>query len=94
MGWQAALTDSVAAISCGILDRKPLLDLEYIEDSKAEVDSNFVITGSGKLVEIQGTGENGTFTEEEFMAMLNLAKKGCKDLSLHQQAALDIKPAE
>ncbi len=88
MRWQNALTDSVAAISCGILDGKPILDLEYIEDSKAEVDSNFVITGSGKLVEIQGTGENGTFSEQEFLAMMQLAKKGCAELTDLQKAAM------
>lgn len=81
MKWERALIDSVAAISCGVLNGTPILDLEYEEDSKAEVDSNFVITGSGKLVEVQGTGENGTFSEDEFLAMLNLAKKGCKELT-------------
>jgi ribonuclease PH len=89
MGWDKALVDSVSAVSCGVLNGKPLLDLEYEEDSKAEVDSNFVITGSGKLVEIQGTGENGTFSEEEFLAMLNLAKKGCLELTELQKAALN-----
>jgi ribonuclease PH len=88
MRWEKALTDSVAAISCGILEKTPILDLEYTEDSKAEVDSNFVITGSGKLVEIQGTGENGTFSEEEFLAMMQLAKKGCAELTEMQKAAL------
>ena len=88
MRWDKSLTDSVSAISCGILNGKPLLDLEYLEDSKAEVDSNFVITGSGKLVEIQGTGENGTFSEEEFLAMMQLAKKGCAELDIMQKAAL------
>ena len=88
MGWQNALVDSVAAISCGILGGTPLLDLEYEEDSKAEVDSNFVITGSGKLVEIQGTGENGTFSEDEFLAMLQLAKKGCAELTELQKSAI------
>ncbi len=75
-----ALTDSVAAISCGILSGTPILDLEYIEDSKAEVDGNFVLTGSGKLVEVQACGENGTFSDEELSAMLALAKKGCTEL--------------
>lgn len=81
-----ALTDSVAAISCGILAGSAVLDLEYLEDSTAEVDSNFVITGSGKLVEVQATGENGNFSEEEFMAMLQLAKKGCAELTQLQKA--------
>ena len=89
MRWQNSLIDSVSAISCGILNGTPILDLEYIEDSKAEVDSNFVITGSGKLVEIQGTGENGTFSEEEFLAMMQLAKKGCAELTALQRSAID-----
>lgn len=74
------LIDSVAAVSCGIKGGNALLDLDYIEDSSAQVDSNFVITGSGKLVEIQGTAEGEPFSEEEFLAMLQLAKKGCAEL--------------
>jgi len=82
------LIDSVSAISCGILKGQPLLDLEYTEDSTAEVDSNFVITGRGKIVEIQGTAEAEPFTEEEFMAMMKLAKKGCAELAILQNKAL------
>jgi ribonuclease PH len=94
IGFQRALTDSVAAISCGIHNGVAILDLEYEEDSKAEVDSNFVITGKGKLVEIQGTGENGTFSEEEFLAMMQLAKKGCAELmELQAQAFINLKAA-
>ena len=88
MRWDKALVDSVAAVSCGIHKSTAILDLEYTEDSAAEVDSNFVITGSGKLVEIQGTGENGTFTEEEFLEMMKLAKLGCANLTELQKAAL------
>ncbi len=83
------LIGSVSAISCGILKGNALLDLEYEEDSKAEVDSNFVITGNGKLVEIQGTGENGTFSEEEFLAMMQLAKKACTELTELQAQAIN-----
>lgn len=88
IGMQRALTDSVAAISCGIHNGVAILDLEYEEDSKAEVDSNFVITGTGKLVEIQGTGENGTFSEEEFLEMMKLAKKGCAELAELQKTSI------
>ena len=86
VGAAHAITSSVAAISCGVLKGTAILDLQYEEDSKAEVDSNFVITGNGKLVEIQGTGEHGTFSEEEFLQMLQLAKKGCAELSELQKA--------
>ena len=82
------LVDSVAAVSCGIVEHVPLLDLDYIEDSGAEVDANFVLTGSGKLIEIQGTAEASPFTEEQFMELLSLAKKGTKELFELQQAAL------
>ena len=70
------LTDSVAAVSCGIIDGEPRLDLAYEEDSRAEVDCNFVLTGQGRLVEIQGTGEHSTFSREELMKMMELAEKG------------------
>lgn len=84
-----AMVDSVAAISCGILTGTPILDLEYIEDSKAEVDGNFVITGRGKLVEVQSSAENGgSFSEEELQIMLQLAKKGCGELMELQKHAL------
>lgn len=78
------LIDSVAAISCGIYNGISLLDLEYTEDAAAEVDSNFVITGRGKLVEIQGTAEEEPFSEEQFMEMMQLAKKGCRELAILQ----------
>lgn len=75
------LLDTVSAISCGIYKGEPVLDLDYDEDSNAEVDANFVITGKGKLVEIQGTAEEEPFTEDQFIAMLGLAKKGCDEIS-------------
>lgn len=84
------LTGSVAAVSCGIVKGLPVLDLEYVEDNGAEVDANFVITGDGKLVEIQGTAEEKPFSEEEFQQLLKLAKKGISELSLLQKKALEV----
>jgi ribonuclease PH len=82
------LVDSVAAVSVGIVGGKPLLDLCYAEDSTAEVDSNFVITGAGRLVEVQASGEEATFTDAEMMQLLDLAKRGCRKLNTLQRAAL------
>lgn len=79
---------TVAAISCGIVGDTPLLDLEYTEDSTAGVDANFVMTGNGKLVEIQGTAEDKPFSEEEFHILLALAKKGITELTQLQKKAL------
>lgn len=84
------VTDSVAAISCGIYDGVPVLDLDYDEDSDADTDANFVITGKGGICEIQGTAEKEPFSEEEFIALLNLAKKGCTELTQKQKEALGI----
>jgi len=85
---QLPLTDSVAAISVGIVDDKPLLDLNYKEDFAATVDANFVITGQGQLVEVQATGEEATFSADEFEALLKLAQKGVKQLVRLQREAL------
>ncbi len=74
------LTDTISAISCGIYKGTPVLDLDYDEDSDAETDANFVITGKGGIVEIQGTAEQAPFSEEEFGQLLTLAKKGCGEL--------------
>lgn len=82
------LLDSVSAISCGICGGVPCLDLDYEEDSSADTDSNFVITGSGKLVEIQGTAEHNPFSEDEFLTLLSLAKAGCSQLKTLQEKAL------
>lgn len=82
------LLTSVAAVSCGIVKGTPVLDLEYLEDNGAEVDANFVITGDGKLVEIQGTAEEKPFSEEEFLTLLALAKKGIAELTELQREAL------
>jgi ribonuclease PH len=84
------VTDTVAAISCGIHEKVSVLDLDYAEDSNAETDANFVITGKGGLVEIQGTAEREPFSEEQFIALLNLAKKGCHELSALQKQVLGI----
>lgn len=82
------LKDSVAAISVGIVAGQPLLDLDYDEDFKAEVDMNFVITGSGKFVEVQGTAEEEPFSQEELDALRDLALQGCAQLTELQQQAL------
>ncbi len=84
------LTDQVAAISCGIFANTPVLDLDYMEDSDADTDANFVITGKGGICEIQGTAEGVPFTEEEFTALLGLAKKGISDLHVMQREALGL----
>ena len=82
------LRDNVAAISCGISDGVPVLDLDYVEDSSAETDANFVITGSGGLVEIQGTAEGAPFSEAELQQLLTLAKGGIAKLIELQKAAI------
>jgi len=75
------IRDRVAAISCGLVDGAPALDLDYDEDSTAQADANFVITGAGGLVEIQATAEGDPFSDEQFAALLALAKEGCSSLS-------------
>ena len=82
------LTDSVAAISVGIIDGEPQLDLAYVEDVRAETDMNVVVTGSGKFVEVQGTAEGVPFDREELNSLLDLALKGCRDLTEIQAKAL------
>ncbi len=82
------IIDSVSAISCGIYQGVPVLDLDYPEDSAADTDANFVITGSGGIVEIQGTAEKTPFSEEQLLTLLSLAKKGCGELSAKQKTAL------
>lgn len=80
--------DHVAAISCGICDGQPVIDLDYDEDSSAHTDANFVMTGSGGIVEIQGTAEGAPFSEEEFSALLKLAKNGITRLVELQKMAI------
>ena len=82
------IKDHVAAISCGISKGTPVLDLDYAEDSVAETDANFVITGAGGLVEIQATAEGAIFSEDQFNALLALARKGVGELVALQKAAI------
>ncbi|HYG85345.1 MAG TPA: ribonuclease PH [Azospirillum sp.] len=84
------LTDQVAAVSCGIYQGTPVLDLDYAEDSSAQADSNFVLTGRGGIVEIQGTAEEKPFEEAQFLDLLRLAQKGVGELVALQKAALGI----
>ncbi len=84
------LLDSVAAISVGIVEGEALLDLEYIEDSNADVDMNYVITGSGDFVEVQGTAEERPFTLEQMDAMRQMALDGCQTLTQLQKQALEL----
>ncbi len=81
------LIDNVAAISCGIYQGIPVLDLDYDEDSAAQTDANFVMTGSGGIVEIQGTAEGAPFSEDEFGQLMGLAKHGISQLVEIQNAA-------
>ncbi len=83
------IKDYLAAISVGIINGQPMLDLNYEEDSQAEVDMNFVITGKGEFVEIQGTGEKRSFTEKEFEILKDLAKKGVQKLIELQKRILE-----
>ncbi len=87
---ESPITDSIAAISCGIYKGECVLDLDYAEDSKAEADSNFVLTGMGGIVEIQATAEEYSFTDSQFAALMALAKKGCNELAEMQRDALSI----
>ncbi|MEI6559966.1 MAG: ribonuclease PH [Rhodospirillaceae bacterium] len=82
------LIDSVAAVSCGIVNGETVLDLDYSEDVAAQADANFVLTGSGGIVEIQGTAEERPFSETQFLELLALARKGISDLTALQKQAL------
>ena len=82
------LRDSLAAVSVGIVDGKPVLDLDYKMDFAASVDMNVVMTGKGQFVEIQGTGEEDTFSEDELASLLKLAKQGIADLTEIQKTTL------
>ncbi|MEW5684066.1 MAG: ribonuclease PH [Pseudomonadota bacterium] len=81
------ILDQVAAISCGIFAGTPVLDLDYEEDSNAEADANFVLTGTGDIVEVQATGEKRGFSQGEFDALFSLARKGIGELCELQRAA-------
>jgi ribonuclease PH len=82
------IRDHVAAISCGIYKHVAVLDLDYAEDSEAETDANFVMTGSGHIVEVQGTAEKDPFSEEQLLALLALARQGVKKLVDLQKMAV------
>ena len=82
------VTDFLASISVGVVGETPLLDLNYEEDSKAKVDMNVVMTGGGKFVEVQGTGEESPFSREEFDALLRLAEQGIGSAIAEQKKAL------
>lgn len=84
------LIGQVAAVSCGLCDGVPVLDLDYPEDSTAQADANFVLTDSGAIVEVQGTAEKHPFTEAEFTAMLGLAKAGIGELMALQRQAVGL----
>jgi ribonuclease PH len=84
------LTDSVAAISVGLIDGEVKLDLDYEWDVAADVDMNVIMTGAGKFVEIQGTGEEATFDDDQLAEMLRLAKKGIKELTAMQRDSFQV----
>ena len=81
------LVDHVAAVSCGIYAGQPVLDLDYAEDSEAGTDANFVMTGSGELIEVQGSAEGAPFSRDALNALMDLAEKGVADLVIAQKAA-------
>ena len=89
---ESPLKDSVAAVSSGIVDGQPVLDLDYVEDSGAGVDMNFVMTGDGRFVEVQGTAEDEPFSEVELDALRDLAKLGCRELTKIQLDAKNHQP--
>jgi ribonuclease PH len=82
------LRDHVAAVSCGIYNGTPVLDLDYAEDSEAQTDANFVMTGDGRLIEIQGTAEREPFSQDEFLALMALARSGVNKLVGLQKLAV------
>ncbi|MGE0045054.1 MAG: ribonuclease PH [Hyphomonadaceae bacterium] len=82
------VSGQVAAVSCGVFENAPVLDLDYAEDVAAEVDSNFVFASDGKIIEIQGTGEKRPFAPEEFAELMRLAQKGCGELFALQRGAV------
>ena len=85
---ERVIKDSVSAVSVGVIDGTPMLDLPYLEDSKAMTDMNVAMTGSGEFIEIQGTAEHRPFNRAELNALLDLAEKGNKELQAAQQSAL------
>jgi ribonuclease PH len=90
LGWEEQLTGQVAAISVGVIDGAPVLDLPYVEDVRAEVDMNVVATADGRLVEVQGTAEGAPFDRAALDRMLDLALQGCEELFAIQRRALEL----
>lgn len=84
------MTDEVAAVSCGIYDGVSVLDLDYMEDSEADADANFVFTGSGAIVEVQGTAEKKLFSEAQLLELVALARGGIAELVVLQRQALGL----
>jgi ribonuclease PH len=84
------LRDQVAAVSCGLSSGQPVLDLDYAEDSKAQADANFVLTGAGGLVEVQGTAEGDPFSEAQLLDLLRLARAGTAQLFARQRQAVGL----
>ena len=84
----AIVTDSVAATSVGIVDGEERLDLEYVEDRDADVDMNLVMTGSGRFIEVQGAGEEATFTADQLLRLIELGRTGIAEVTRAQQSAL------
>lgn len=82
------LLDAVAAVSVGVVEGQPLLDLDYADDVRAEVDMNIVMTGGGRFIEVQGTAEHQPFEQRMLLRLLELAKRGIADLLVHQRRAL------
>lgn len=87
---ETPLRGQLAAVSCGIYENQPVLDLDYAEDNAAEADANFVLTANGRIIEIQATAEQFPFSEEHYMKLMKLAKKGVADLCAIQNQALKI----
>ncbi len=87
------LTDQVAAVSCGLYKDTAVLDLDYAEDSTAQADANFVLTGQGGIVEVQGTAEDRPFAAQQFDQLMALANKGVRELCEFQRQALGLEPA-
>jgi ribonuclease PH len=90
LGWEEHLTGQVAAVSVGIVDGEPLLDLPYVEDVRAEVDMNVVATADGRLVEVQGTAEGAPFDRAALDRLLDLALQGCEELFELQRRAVEL----
>jgi ribonuclease PH len=92
-GLSKALTGSIAAVSVGVVEGESLLDLDYSEDSNADVDLNVVMTGDGRLVEVQATAEKVPFDRARLDVLLDLATEGIEELALFQQEAIDVPAA-